>query len=161
MKLCKINSAKSNAKIVYLFACLAHLNILLAACTAYLCPMKLPSLPTVKAVAVYLKTAALQRQLLAQIEKDLALEPLPVAPGDANFFGKLDHELHSILNAIIAKHPQMLPNLIYRIDVDEKKIRSILANPEVDAAEALAQLILHRAAKKIFYRNVYNGTIKL
>lgn len=106
-------------------------------------------------------TLAMRKQLLEQIIKDLGIEPWPISAEAPNFFEQLEHELYYTLLAIIERQPQLLPNIIYRIDLNEHLVKKMLTNPEGDAAKDLTNLVLEREMKKVFYRNVYNGKIEL
>lgn len=109
----------------------------------------------------YVDTAAMRQQLVDQLLKDLGVEDLKIELDSAAFFKELASEVAFTMKYFIENQPQQLPNLIYRIDLNEREVRIILQNPEVDAAKALADLIITREMKKVFYRNVYSGNIKI
>lgn len=109
----------------------------------------------------HLDTSALRKQLLAQIEKDLELESLNTSIDATPFFDDLKHELVVVMRHFIEHHAHRLPNIIYRVDLHELKVKRLLANPEVDAAEGLAEEVIFREMKKVFYRNVYSGNIQI
>jgi hypothetical protein len=63
-------------------------------------------------------------------------------------------ELHNLLsgyiNQLIEKDFQRLIQLLYRIDVNETKLRQILKeNPDKDAAPIISDLIIERQTQKI------------
>jgi len=103
----------------------------------------------------------MRQQLLDQIIKDLGIEPWPISAEAPDFFNLLEKELYYTLLAIIERQPQLLPNIIYRIDLNEQRVKTMLLNPEGDATKDLTLLVLEREMKKVFYRNVYSGKIVL
>ena len=109
----------------------------------------------------YIDTGAMRQQLLDQIIKDLGIEPWPISAEAPDFFNLLEKELYYTLLAIIERQPQLLPNIIYRIDLNEQRVKTMLLNPEGDATKDLTLLVLEREMKKVFYRNVYSGKIVL
>jgi hypothetical protein len=67
---------------------------------------------------------------------------------------KLEQELADYLNELILSDFNAVMTILYRIDVSEKKVRSLLAqtNGNSNAGELLAQLIIERQREKIKYR---------
>lgn len=50
-----------------------------------------------------------------------------------------------------------LVSLLYRVDVDEKKLKKILSeNPETDAANLIARLLLERVEEKMLTRRKFS-----
>ena len=61
--------------------------------------------------------------------------------------------LITLINELIIKDFQALLHLLYRIDVDEKKIRRCLnINAREDSASILTDLIIERQLQKIAFR---------
>jgi len=123
--------------------------------------MQLPEKITSEKLQQYVNTVDMRSQLLAQIIKDLGIEPWPLSAEAPDFFTFLERELYYTLQAIIERQPQLLPNIVYRIDLDEQRVKSMLLEPEGDATKDLTLLVLEREMKKVFYRNVYSGKIVL
>lgn len=67
---------------------------------------------------------------------------------------KLENELADYLNELIVSDFNAVMTILYRIDVSEKKVRSLLAqtNGNSNAGKLLAQLIIERQREKINYR---------
>ena len=66
--------------------------------------------------------------------------------------------LTNLLNELINKDFGGLVQLLYRLDVSEKKIRTYLENnPNTDAAPGLANLIIERQLQKIESRKNYRS----
>lgn len=69
---------------------------------------------------------------------------------------KMREELISLINKLINEDFHSLIQLLYRIDVNEKKIRLTLEeNSDKDAASVLADLIIERQLQKIESRKKY------
>lgn len=63
---------------------------------------------------------------------------------------EIREQLISLINELVNKDFASLLQLLYRIDVDEKKIRLLIQkNPTEDAASIIADLIIERQLQKI------------
>ena len=72
--------------------------------------------------------------------------------------GKIRENLIQLINELINKDFQSLILLLYRIDVNEKKIRSYLEQQQnVDSAPLLADLIIERQMQKIASRKYFSS----
>ena len=92
------------------------------------------------------------QQLVHQINKELAIE-LP----EKISFGELQNKLAAHINHLIQHHFEKLVSLLYRIDVSEAKIKSLLQQqPGEDAAKIIAALIIERQLQKIKTRQQFN-----
>lgn len=123
--------------------------------------MKLPAKISTQEIQPHINSIEMRQQLLTQILKDLGIEPWSISAEAPNFFTKLEEELFYTLSAIIERQPQLLPNIIYRVDLNERNVKTLLNNPETNAAQALTEMVLHREMQKVFFRNVYSGKITL
>lgn len=73
-------------------------------------------------------------------------------------FDKIRLKLISLINELINKDFDSLVQLLYRIDVSEKKIRAILdQNTGADSATILADLIIERQLQKIESRKHFSN----
>jgi hypothetical protein len=64
--------------------------------------------------------------------------------------------LSNYLNELIEKDFQSLVNILYRVDVSEKKVRESLANTgNQNAGDVLAQLLIEREIEKNYWRERY------
>ncbi len=63
--------------------------------------------------------------------------------------GKLKEQLAAYINDMITNDFSVLIQLLYRIDVDEKKLKNLLQqNQLTDAATTISELIIERQIKK-------------
>ena len=71
---------------------------------------------------------------------------------------KIREDLILLINELINKDFHSLIQLLYRIDVDEKKIRVYLEQQQnVDSASVLADLIIERQLQKITSRKYFSS----
>ena len=73
-------------------------------------------------------------------------------------FGERRQKLIALINELINKDFDTLVQLLYRIDVSEKKIRAVLdKNTETDSAGILADLIIERQLQKTETRKYFSN----
>jgi hypothetical protein len=71
-------------------------------------------------------------------------------------FEELRLHLQQIINELILADFQQLVNLLYRIDVNERKLKYLLQeNVGADAAVIIADLVIERQREKIMARQQY------
>lgn len=91
------------------------------------------------------------------------LVPLINKQIDADFPESIPEEdlrerLIFFINDLIQSDFQKLVAILYKVDVDESKLKNILrAEPGRDAAEVIATLIIERENQKIHSRKQYGG----
>lgn len=91
------------------------------------------------------------KELVQQLNKELAIE-LP----EKISFEEMQTKLALHINHLIQHHFEQLVSLLYRIDVSEAKIKSMLQQQShEDAAEIIAALIIERQVEKIKTRNLF------
>ena len=74
---------------------------------------------------------------------------------------ELRNQLIAFLNDLINKDFNALVQLLYRIDVNEKKLKQLLQqNKNTDASLIIADLIIKRQLQKIATRKQFNNTKK-
>ena len=92
------------------------------------------------------------KELVLQINKELAID-LP----EKISFDELQGKLAVYINDLIRYHFEQLVSLLYRIDVSEAKIKSLLQQqPNEDAAKIIAALIIERQIQKIKTRQQFS-----
>ena len=71
-------------------------------------------------------------------------------------FDKLKEQLSSHINFLIQSDFQKLVSILYRVDVDESKLKHLLKeNPGHDASNIIADLIIERQLQKIRSKQEY------
>ncbi|MBS1919927.1 MAG: hypothetical protein JST17_06725 [Bacteroidetes bacterium] len=90
--------------------------------------------------------------LIQSLNKELELE-LP----EKISFEEIKKELSSIINNLIQSDFQRLVFLLYRIDVNETKLKKLLKeHPEENAGNIITELIIERQQQKIKSRQQFN-----
>jgi hypothetical protein len=91
-------------------------------------------------------------ELVLQINKELAIDlPEKISLED------LQNKLAVHINDLIQYHFEQLVSFLYRIDVSEAKIKSLLQQqPNEDAAKIIAALIIERQLQKIKTRQQFS-----
>ena len=121
----------------------------------------LPEKISTEEIRQHIDTTAMRTQLLEQIAKDLQIANLDIQVSSENFFPELAQILENRLLYIIENQVSTLSQIIYQVDLNEARITRLLKTDQNNSAELLAEEILRREMQKVFYRNVYNGTIRL
>jgi len=93
----------------------------------------------------------MDKELIESINKDLAIE-LP----EKISIEETKEKLKQHINDLIQHDFEKLVTLLYRIDVNETKLKQLLQqNSNVDAAEIITSLIIERQLQKIKSRNQF------
>ena len=91
-------------------------------------------------------------ELIQQVNKELAIT-LP----EIISIAELQSQLAIHINYLILHHFEQLVNLLYRIDVSEAKIKSLLQNQgDENAGNLIAVLIIERQLQKIKARKQFS-----
>ena len=63
---------------------------------------------------------------------------------------RLSEELSAYINDLIIHDFERLVSLLYRIDIDEKKLKSLLSfHPDINSGDTIAAMIIERQLQKI------------
>ena len=91
-------------------------------------------------------------ELIQQVNKELA-----IALPEKISMTELQHQLAIHINYLILHNFEQLVSLLYRIDVSEAKIKSLLQNhTEENAGNIIAALIIERQIQKITSRKQFS-----
>jgi hypothetical protein len=122
---------------------------------------ELPQQPSSQQVKSSLNTSGMREAVVKQLQKDLEWELNLVDFSNAEFFDIVLDKLITYFSNIIDNQPNKLAQIIYRVDINEAKLKRVLAKKHHSSAKVLAEMTLERIMLKVFYRNVYNGNIAL
>ena len=61
----------------------------------------------------------------------------------------------NLINSLNERDPKRLLNLLYRIDLDEEKVKVEMNKTELSFTEMLSAMIVKRALKKVITKNYY------
>ena len=90
--------------------------------------------------------------LIATINHEMGIELLPQLS-----FDQLREQLQAVITKMIAGNFQQLVHVLYRIDVNERKLKYLLQeNVGEDAAVIIANLIIERQLEKIKSRRQFS-----
>ncbi|PNQ72034.1 hypothetical protein C1T31_13800 [Hanstruepera neustonica] len=97
----------------------------------------------------------LYRQLIVQLNKDLALANLNLSFNEDILPSSLKLMLHETIYKLIQERFMDYLNLLYIIDVPEKQIRSLDGTDTLEMSEQVSFMILKREWQKVWYKNHY------
>jgi len=96
----------------------------------------------------------MEQELITTINKDLSIE-LP----ETIDMNALEERLKEYCNHLIKTNFEKMVGILYRIDVNETKLKQVLnQNPNEDAGEIIAHLIIERQLEKINTRKKFKQT---
>ena len=82
---------------------------------------------------------------------------LPVEIEGQKSFSEIHSQLSAYINSLIKDNFDKLITYLYRIDVNEQKLKSLLQkNPDEDAGNIIAILIIERQQQKIKFREQFS-----
>lgn len=91
------------------------------------------------------------KELIILINKELAIELPEKIPME-----EIQEKLSAHINRLIQSNFEQLVNLLYRIDVSEAKIKSLLQiEPGTNAGDIISNLIIERQLQKIKSRQQF------
>jgi N-acetylglucosamine kinase-like BadF-type ATPase len=90
--------------------------------------------------------------LIQQINKELTIELAQKIS-----MAQIHQQLSEYVNNLIRNNFQQLVNVLYRIDISEKKLTALLQQPQqLQAGNIIATLIIERQIEKIESRKVFS-----
>jgi hypothetical protein len=109
----------------------------------------------------YVQSVWLLQGVVNQINKDFRLQGFDVEfSGEGETaYQELTDQLKPVIEYMLENQTEKFWNLIYGIDLSERKVREILFGKEerVDAIQELTDLILKRELQKVVIRLHYSG----
>lgn len=115
--------------------------------------MQLPS--TFSELISEAESLNLYKQLVKQLNKDLALSNIDLSFNEDVLPSSLKFLLHEMLFKLIQERFMDYLNLLYIIDVSEKKIKTLDGTDTIEMSEQVAFMILQREWQKVWFRNKY------
>lgn len=99
------------------------------------------------------------RETAAQVVKDFSVAGFEIyfSGNELLAYEELKKQIEPVLQNLFYKDPGQFQNLLYRIDIDEKKLKNLLLDPDTNKVlESLSELILQREFQKILTRRFYS-----
>ena len=96
---------------------------------------------------------------MRQLEKDFSLDVNSVQLKDyqGNLFEQLFDVVYPIINKLITNNYQQFLNILYRIDVNELKLKQEMAKVDANQySEVVTRLVLQKELQKVIIRNIYS-----
>ena len=96
---------------------------------------------------------------MRQLEKDFSLDVDSVQLKDyqGNLFEQLFDVVYPIINKLITNNYQQFLNILYRIDVNELKLKQEMAKVDANQySEVVTRLVLQKELQKVIIRNIYS-----
>ncbi|MER3498693.1 MAG: hypothetical protein C4308_08715 [Chitinophagaceae bacterium] len=87
------------------------------------------------------------------------LQKLELDLQPVNSFEDLRNSLVNTVSLLITNNFGKLVSVLYRIDVNENRLRNLLKNTEADSASVIADLIIERQFQKIEARKQFNSSM--
>ncbi len=108
----------------------------------------------------YKKRLELIRLTAAQVIKDFGLHGFNVefSGNEETAYTELFTQVKPVINHLLERNPSKLSSLLYSIDLNEKKVRAILAGNADNPDEELTDLIINRELQKVVIRKYYSQT---
>ncbi|WP_223034656.1 hypothetical protein [Hanstruepera marina] len=97
----------------------------------------------------------LYKQLVVQLNKDLALANIDLSFSEDVLPTSLKLLLHEMIYKLIQERFMDYLNLLYIIDVSEKRIKTLDGIDTLEMSEKVAFMILQREWQKVWFRNKY------
>ncbi len=97
----------------------------------------------------------LYQQLVRQLNKDLALANIDLDFNEDVLPSSLKLLLHEMVYKLIQERFMEYLNLLYIIDVSERKVKMLDGSDTLEMAEKVAFFILQREWQKVWFRNNY------
>lgn len=96
---------------------------------------------------------------IRQIQKDLSFQNLALTLGSNPSFSELKEQLLILLLDLEANNHQVLKNVLYQVDLDERHIRkSMLMSSDQSFCEVLSLLLIKRCFQKVWTRLHFSNT---
>ncbi len=96
---------------------------------------------------------------MRQLEKDFSLDEDSVQLKDyqGNLFEQLFEVVYPIINKLITNNYQQFLNTLYRIDVNELRLKQEMAKVDANQySEVVTRLVLQKELQKVIIRNIYS-----
>lgn len=96
---------------------------------------------------------------MRQLEKDFSLDEDSVQLKDyqGNLFEQLFEVVYPIINKLITNNYQQFLNTLYRIDVNEFKLKQEMSKVDANQySEVVTRLVLQKELQKVIIRNIYS-----
>jgi len=117
--------------------------------------MHLPKISNNTELLIQIEQTLLYEDLVNQLNKDFEVIGSAVNFSETENPQDLFEFLQEVISTLLEKHFDVFLNLLYRIDIDEHQIKTIINQIAEDTEQQIAFLILKREWKKVWFRKFY------
>ena len=117
--------------------------------------MHLPKISNNTELLIQIEQTLLYEDLVNQLNKDFEVIGTAVNFSETENPKDLFEFLQEVISTLLEKHFDVFLNLLYRIDIDEHQIKTIINQIAEDTEQQIAFLILKREWKKVWFRKFY------
>jgi hypothetical protein len=119
--------------------------------------MSIEALIPVSEIEAYRLNELIIKETANQVIKDFAMFGMEILfPADINYAYSILYEQLTInIQRLLDREPEKLSSLLYQIDIDEKKIRSLGMEAFINH-ETISHLILEREFMKVLTRHYFS-----
>lgn len=118
--------------------------------------MQLPKITTNAELLVQIETNSLYENLVKQLNKDFEIIGTAVNFSETENPLDLFEFLQEVVSELLEKHFDVFLNLLYRIDINENEIKSVIDSMHEDTEQKIAFLIFKREWEKVWFRKNYS-----
>lgn len=121
--------------------------------------MKLPGLQ-LKDLSTHYQNVNLVQETARQIIKDLEIfgYEIEFSGKQETAYNELSSQLTPIIDRLLSTNYQQLLTVLYKIDLDEKRISQLILDfNEQNVSAQIAHLIIERELKKVLIRNYFKN----
>ena len=117
--------------------------------------MHLPKVSNNTELLIQIEQTLLYEDLVNQLNKDFEVIGTAVNFSETENPQDLFEFLQEVISTLLEKHFDVFLNLLYRIDIDEHQIKTIINQIADNTEQQIAFLILKREWKKVWFRKFY------
>ena len=117
--------------------------------------MHLPKVSNNTELLIQIEQTSLYADLVNQLNKDFEVIGTAVNFSETENPQDLFEFLQEVISTLLEKHFDVFLNLLYRIDIDEHQIKTIINQIADNTEQQIAFLILKREWKKVWFRKYY------
>jgi len=118
--------------------------------------MNLPKILNNQELLNHIEATSLYQDLVNQLNKDFEIIGTDINFSDTKNPQDLFDFLQEVISTLLEKHFDVFLNLLYRIDIDENKIKTIINQMAENTEQQITFIILKREWQKVWFRKFYS-----
>jgi regulator of sigma D len=118
--------------------------------------MNLPKVSNNTELLVQIDQTLLYEDLVNQLNKDFEIIGTAINFSETENPKDLFEFLQEVISELLEKHFDVFLNLLYRIDINENQIKTIINQLADDTEQQIAFLILKREWQKVWFKKYYS-----